>query len=362
MSGFVNFVKRTRDGVRSKIQDFSTDTEAPSPYPTVMTADSMKAKVVYDGIVLTSIDVKASPTDENPQRVTFSDKTNGSTTDKDAVFIHNIKEIAREGEGYGTLVDFEATVLSPSEAVAMIEAVEDESGKPKKALFCIHGFNTSASYHLADCLFAKPKFTKVQLIPVIWPSEGEGSYFKYREDRSYSSAAGKALQSMKGPLNSLSCGTSIVCHSMGNRVFRHFSDPEIEFDNIFMVAADVPSDIFNQRFIDGGDEEWRKHGLNIKGMLKDPSEGKIHVIYNENDVKLIQSSVMNLGSRLGAVPVNFEKRFMRDVVHEDLKSCIVNVNASIDEGKVHERMLYDKRNDHCYHFHNKTIKYYDDNA
>lgn len=355
MSGFMNIVK-------SRMFNAATDTEPPSPYPPVMTEDSMNAEVVYDGIILTSIDVKASPTDENPKRVTFSDKTNGSTDDDDAVFLCDIKEIDREGEGYGTLVDFEATVLTPSEAIAMIEEQKDESGQPKKALFCIHGFNTSASFHLADCLFAKPKFTKVQLIPVIWPSEGKGSFSKYREDRSYSAAAGKALQSMKGPLNSLNCGTSIVCHSMGNRVFRSFSDSEIDFDNIFMVAADVDNDIFHQGYIDGGDEEWRKHGLNIKGMLKDPTAGKIHVIYNAADVKLIQSSVMNLGTRLGAGGVNFQKRFMKDVVHKDLASCIVNVNASIDEGEVHNKMLYGKRNDHNYHFHNNTIKYYDDNA
>lgn len=362
MVNFTSFVNKTSDEIKSTIQNISTDTESPSPYPPVVTEESMKTKVVYDGVVLTSIDVNSSPTDENPQRVTFSDKTVGSTTDTDAVFLCNIQEIAREGEGYGTLIDFEATVLTPSEAIAMIEE-EIEEGMRKKALFCIHGFNTSASFHLVDCLFAMPKFVKTCLIPVIWPSEGRGSYFKYREDRTYSSAAGKALQSMKDPLNKLN-GASIICHSMGNRVFRSLCDPDLNFDNIFMVAADVENDLFHQKYIDKGTDEksaFRKHGLNIKGMLKDPTKGKIHVIYNESDSRMIQSTIMNIGPRLGGTGVYMEKKFMMDVVHEDLKTCIVNVNAS-EDGDNHKRMLYDSRSDHNYHFHVNTIKYYEENA
>jgi len=322
----------------------------------VITEKDMLDPVNYDGIVLTSIDVVKSPTAESPNRVTFSDLTVGSVEDDDALFIHNIREIKRgEGVGWDTTIDFEADELTLEEACAVI-------GSEKKALFVIHGFSSQASFHLADCRHAGHKFKKTNLIPVIWPSEGKCGLFDYRNDKKLSKGAGKALQSMKGPIQKLG-SASIVCHSMGNRVFRNFSDPDINFDNIFMVAADVDGDLFHEGYINGGmfgqNAEWRKHGSNIKGMLSNKDTGKIHVIYNPDDSRMFQSKFMNLGVRLGGAGVNLKPAWFGKTVHEDIKDSIVNVNAQ------EANMLYPEdpgKTDHNYHFHDNTIKYYEEHA
>jgi len=327
---------------------------APTHGP-VMTGESLKAKINYPGVVLTSIDVIPSPTSENPDRVTFSDLTEGTTDDDDSLFIYDIKETRRGKEtGWNTKVEFEATKLTPEKALEIVEE------RHKKALFVIHGFNTQASFHLADCLNAKEKFTKVHLIPVIWPSEGQGGYCDYRSDRAFSRSAGKALQSIKGPIKKMGKNfrASIVSHSMGNRVFRNFSDPEMNFDNIFMVAADVERDIFHEGYINGGNEEWRKHGLAIKSMLT-TDKGKIHVIYNPSDSRMFQSMIMSLGKRLGGAGVNFKPAWFGKTVHPELKDHIVNVNA------LEKDFMYPEapgKTDHNYHFHDNVCKYYDEHA
>ena len=219
------------------------------PTHELMTEESMDAKVLYDGVVLTTIDVIPDP--NNSKRVTFNDNTVGALEDKDAVFLCNICEISREGKGYAVEVEFEADLLTTEEAIAKLKL--ETSDKQKKALFVVHGFNTNASFHLADCLCAKDRFTKTHLIPVIWPSEGKGG-LSYYDDRDFSKSAGQALQSMKEPLKDLrnnGINSSVVCHSMGNCVFRNFSDPDINFDNIFMVAADVPCTLFSEKYIKG---------------------------------------------------------------------------------------------------------------
>ena len=54
----------------------------PPPHE-LMTEESMDAKVLYDGVVLTTIDVIPDP--NNSKRVTFNDNTVGALEDKDAV-------------------------------------------------------------------------------------------------------------------------------------------------------------------------------------------------------------------------------------------------------------------------------------
>ena len=110
-----------------------------SPPREVMTEKSMDEKVVYDGLVLTSIDVVPDP--DNPKRVTFNDNTIGCVDDKDAVFLCNVREISREGKGYAVEVEFEADLLTVEEVVARLKL--KASDQNKKALFVMHGFNTN---------------------------------------------------------------------------------------------------------------------------------------------------------------------------------------------------------------------------
>lgn len=327
----------------------------------VMVEESMKKIVNYDGLVLTSIDVESSPTEDKLNRVTFSDATLGSREDKDAVFLRNIREVSRKGEGWKTVVDFEAELVTFEEALAAATAGTDKCSK-RKPFFVVHGFNTNASFHLLDCLQAQSKLSKAYIIPVIWPSTGSGSLFDYKTDRALSKAAGESFRSsMLEPMRALTAvgGASIMCHSMGNRVFRNFATgSDICFDNIFMVAADVDGDLFHEAYIHGSWSllyryaEWRQHGINIKNMLS--HDGKVHVIYNPSDVRLSQSMLMKFGNtRLGAEGVNFGWDWLGYTVHPKLKDSIVNVNA-------HEHdMMYENMCDHNYHFHDNVCKYYE---
>ena len=174
-----------------------------------MTRETMKMKVNYGGVILTTIDVTDAPEEGRPNKVTFSDTTKGRSDDDDAIFLHNIREVARTGKGFATQVDYEADKLTVEEAKELL--AQDS----RKVLFVIHGFNTQASFHLLDCTFANEKAKKVQIVPICWPSEGNP--FNYFEDKGYSRAAGFALKkAMAGPMKELLAGdmkASILSHS-----------------------------------------------------------------------------------------------------------------------------------------------------
>lgn len=313
------------------------------------------SQISYNDIVLTSIDVTYAPTDEHPKRVTFSDNTEADLEDEDAVFLCNIREVNRKGKGYDTIIDFKADIMTIDEVIEKLG--REMNGEKKKALFVIHGFNTQASYHLASCQFHKPRFERLILIPILWPSKGKAMPWDYIGDRGSSKAAGKALKSMKGHLNKLRANgisSSIVANSMGNRCFRNFADPDINFDNIFMVAADVDCRIFYESYINDGKEEWRQHGLNIKKMLTD-EKGKIHVLYNSSDKRLFESCLINCGNRLGKAGVNL------NLVHRDLKKNIVTIDVA-ENGIHHKCMLYEDVQEHCYSFYDMAVQYYEEHA
>ncbi|GFH55499.1 hypothetical protein CTEN210_11975 [Chaetoceros tenuissimus] len=64
---------------------------------------AMNLDFVNDGgVILTTIDVTDAPEEGRPNKVTFSDTTKGRNDDDDAVSLHNIREVARTGEGWAT--------------------------------------------------------------------------------------------------------------------------------------------------------------------------------------------------------------------------------------------------------------------
>ena len=86
---------------------------------------------------------------------------------------------------------------------------------------------------------------------------------------------------------------------MGNRVLKYFANEANSlFDNIFMVASDVNSDLFNKKYIDGGNQEWRKDGVRMTDMLTKGKGGKIHVVHNKNDPSLLILGVLDLEGKV----------------------------------------------------------------
>jgi hypothetical protein len=308
---------------------------------------------VFEGIALTSIDVVDSPTPECPNRVVFSASTPGRKDDTTATFIHKVKDVDSSNKDEVGLL--EAEKILPSQVQSIINgdssderekstAVEDKDSN-RKVLFSVHGFMGDPRGYLLQVKGIEERFQKFKLIPVLWPSAG--IMLGYYRDRDLSKGAGKAFQSIVEPMGSFS--KSILCHSMGNRVLRNFANPSFNFDNIFMAAPDVNSDLFNESYIEGGKEEWRKDGLRIKDMLTDKG-GKIHILFNRNDMDLLLSTVANMGSRLGRSGPSPGGCFgNQDTFHEDVKDKICTADWTHSSPS----------HSHCYQFDWSTAAYCD---
>mmetsp|Transcript_19485 Transcript_19485/g.24535 ORF Transcript_19485/g.24535 Transcript_19485/m.24535 type:complete len:318 (-) Transcript_19485:173-1126(-) len=287
---------------------------------------------IYESIVLTSIDVEDSPTPDSPNRVVFSASTPGSRDDTTATFIHKVKDVAND-DGSPPSGLLEAVKLLPGEVQKVIDGessdeIERSTSKKdedvhRKILFSVHGFAGDPRGYLLQIKWVEERFQKFKLIPVLWPSAG--MMVGYFRDRALSKAAGKAFQSIAAPTEGFS--KSILCHSMGNRVLRNFANSEHKFENIFMVAPDVDGKMFNQSYIEGGKQEWRKDGMRIKDMLAPNKGGKIHILYNKNDSDLLLSTIINMKSRLGREGVSVDGCCCSgDKLHDDVESSINTVD------------------------------------
>jgi esterase/lipase superfamily enzyme len=190
----------------------------------------MAARIIYDGLVLTSIDVK--PVEGTERTVRFSGSIAGRADDDTATFIEKVRQINDSDEDGKRL--FEAETVTVARAKEIINGdLEGGDGKP---LFCVHGFNTQPGQHLKEMNDAAKKFNKGKftLVPVIWPNKrGLENYYSGRPT---ASGAGKAFKTLKRGIDSFP-RKSLLCHSMGNHVLRHAADGKFKFDNIFMVAA-----------------------------------------------------------------------------------------------------------------------------
>ncbi len=193
-------------------------------------------KIVYDGLVLTSIDVV--PVEGTERTVRFSGSIAGKADDETATFLENVRQVNDKDEKGKRL--FEAETVTVARAKEIINSSSpDNNGKP---LFCIHGFTVQPGDHLKDLQSHSKKFDeeKFTLIPVIWPSElGKTTNFFDDYDKSRkqgAKGAGKAFKTLKRGIDSFP-SKALICHSMGNYVLRNAADEAFKFDNIYMCAA-----------------------------------------------------------------------------------------------------------------------------
>lgn len=114
-----------------------------------------------------------------------------------------------------------------------------------------------------------------------------------------------------------------MAHSMGNRVLREFADDDYNFDNIFMVGADVERRMFDKDYIENDSKERQQDALRIRDMLSKDANSKIYILHNRFDIALIASTITHLGKkRLGARGANLEK------MHPELKEKVENINCA----------------------------------
>lgn len=236
-------------------------------------------------------------------------ETGADDGDKD-VFLCDITE---ENNGY-----FVASYLTPETAA---QKLHDEAGD-KHLLFCVHGHNTEASEWMASVTEARDSgfFKRNYLIPVTWPLRGQTTLYGPNLF-AHAPPAGQGMEDFVNKIsNHLFPRKSLMTNSLGNHVvFNHACKdgiPDVQFDNIFMVGADVPFDIFQKTprenyWLDVQKENFgnkTKKARNLIGMLaKGPDgkpKGKIVVTYTIEDIALQMSNVVHSptdANRLGRV-------------------------------------------------------------
>lgn len=313
----------------------------------------------YDGIAVTTIDYEI-PDPSRPNRVRFSGKISGEINKKAAVFLTNIDHV--EGNNVDHERIYEADKVTPSEAY---EAFVEVFGDTVEPLFYVHGYNNEPGYVFKEASKANsnPNLKKYKVVPVIWPSCG-GGYGCYRDDR-FENAVGASKGLKEGILgmNAFPKKT-LMTHSMGNWVLRGAADERVKFDNIFMVAADVPFNLFESTFIKDESDD----GIEIFNMLKrktgtNTPEGKIYVLSNWGDEALEVSANMlitNSGvNRLGQSGVHMydcwgygwceDKGLTDERVRNYIENFVVEPTL-VNLGHATE---------HSYHLYDFALEYYD---
>jgi hypothetical protein len=154
-------------------------------------------------------------------------------------------------------------------------------------LLVLNGFHTNDKSSFEERAFFQSKFPLKNVVLLDWENTVLpfiiSDYICARmQANSQASRIGHWIMLNEDVLN----GSDIIVHSMGSKVITDAllsldSRCKIKFKNIFFIAGDVRSDVF---------EEYPH--------LKDHFEN-IHVFYNRSDAALIGSTVLNLHARLG---------------------------------------------------------------
>lgn len=184
----------------------------------------------YAGLIVTTIAV--SPKDAaDGSKVTFNEKDGNG---EDAVFL---KEIKMTSDGV-----FEATKVSVEEAKEI--ANNGFGAKTSTPLFIVHGFDVEPSSSLGYNYGNFKGDKKYYPVPVVWASEGNKALY-FEDQNENALGAGRALNALVNFIpNETFPRKSLLMHSMGNHAVFNGAcangTPDVQFENIFMVAAVSP--------------------------------------------------------------------------------------------------------------------------
>lgn len=314
-----------------------------------------KLTVNYRGLVVATFAIDPS-NPEHGDTVTFSES---SPSGNKAVFLKSVKENDKSG-------NFTAEYVSPESAAKFVNFfhILNKTNKDTSALFIVHGFNVPPASAMNNVKDKWQRFTdkglKYHPVPVIWPCNDEGNYMYRTAQGDPAQSAGQDLRALvDGIPNDLFPRKSLLMHSMGNHVVFNgacgikaetdetviVTSLGVQFENIFMVSADVPHDIFwrNSWDYDNAciDKERRKRlygqkeqkASNFFKMLKvDGSNnpkpiGKIYVVHYPWDKALMGSATpfANNETRLGSVG---HMKNGADKVRFDMKDYVEDYNIS----------------------------------
>jgi len=185
----------------------------------------------YAGLIVTTIAVTPKDGAADGSKVTFNEKDENGT---DAMFL---KEIKMVGDG-----EFEATKVSLEEAKEI--ANNGFGANSSTPLFIVHGFDVEPSNSLKYNYDNFKGDKEYYPVPVVWASVGNTALY-FEEQSNNSMEAGNALKALVNFIpNDTFPRKSLLMHSMGNHVIFNgacFKEtPDVQFENIFMVAAVSP--------------------------------------------------------------------------------------------------------------------------
>jgi len=284
--------------------------------------------IEYTGLIVTTVELKTekdgvpitSPQDNDGKTVYF---TGNSSNGSKAYFLTNIKGTRTGWIGFRTW-EYTGTIVSPAKAS---EIVADGFGNGKETipLFCIHGASVQINSKLDAAEEAVYNFKEAGTyypVPVIWPN-GTRNVLDYIPNQRLSEEAGTLFRCFIECIpNGQFPRKSLMMHSMGNFLVHSGKDGnplDVQFDNIFMVAADIPADIFSD---DPRNEDDKEKAVNWKELLG-KNGGKIFVFHSRRDLALIASaSSFNFGrQRIGLQGTTGTTR-------DEFEDIVENVNAT----------------------------------
>lgn len=167
-------------------------------------------------------------------------------------FLKNIRYCGDAGDLWAYRI-YGEVVPDATEWKEVVENYLNDQGLDH-VLYNIHGFSVApeASFHHGHD-FNDSERSGYLVIPINWRNLWGSTAASYEIDRnSYAVPGGRDLSKAFPYFSGAPYSTSIMVHSMGNYVFRHFAqsleNPEQVFQNVFMVAADARSDMFSTEY------------------------------------------------------------------------------------------------------------------
>jgi len=313
------------------------------------------ADYYYSGLIATSIKVHIvdGSTDDGSTKVTFNESDGNGT---EAIFLKEIRMTSNPENVVVGKRAFEATKVEIDEAKSI--TTKGFGNNTSTPLFIVHGFNVEPSQALRHNYDIFKEDMLYYPVPVLWGCEG--GITSYLEAHTGGSMrAGKAMKDFVQSIpNTTFPRKSLAMHSMGNHAIFNgacaIEKPDAEFENIFMVAADVPYDIFHKnpdesywfrKEVNGNKKE---KADNFFGMLAKKSDGKtpkgkIYIVWNDKDFALKYSPLFNREARIGKTGVGwvdgwFRNHYDTSIIRDEFKDYIENRNAT-DEAMVNDPFL-----------------------
>jgi len=315
-----------------------------------------------DGRILAKYAITTIDTKKEGNMHYFDGSYEANPMDQDAIVLKNIQKLQfSTGQQPYTYVGEEVTAEEAGEQIAAFIAARSATPnmisndvKETKVMLIIHGNTVQPKDWLETALpMAQKGMPSYLVVPVIWPTHSSN----YNKNWRHAPQAGFAFRSAAKLVKVLTNRKpfNLLCHSLGNRflcgMLGDGTLPDLNIDQIFMVAADIWDETFNERVVrgqDGPKEDLKKRvGLHILNQARK----NVHILHSRNDYALILSRNVNgPGRRRVGQFGSFEQTFHSGVNRLCLEATdkIIDHNMQAFEGTAHS-----------YHFGQRACRIYE---